>query len=273
MRNLKLTIEYDGTDHCGWQIQSNGVTVQGLIEKALAKMTGKKVRIIGASRTDAGVHAFGQTANFHTASKISCDGFLKGLNSLLPDDISIRRVEEAAMDFHSKNCALGKHYRYLIYCSVPKPAILKDRVWHLWNAPDIKKLKRNARPLVGVHDFSAFCASGDTNRSKVREIKKIACSVILSKAKDPINTIGSGRSFVPLIGPQDDIRLIAIDIIGTGFLKYMVRNIVGTMVGAASPAEMSKILASRDRRRAGKTAPACGLYLMRVFYDRHPESA
>ena len=245
MRNIKLTIEYDGTRYCGWQVQSNGVTVQAVLQKAISKMTGgSKVTLYGASRTDAGVHSLGQTANFHTTSKITRDGFLRGLNSILPDDISIRDVEEVPLAFHSRRSAKRKHYRYLIYCDKPKLALLRNRAWYLQARPDVKIMNGAAKALVGIHDFSSFCASGDTNRSKEREIKSI------SVRNDRVSCF----------------NLIVIDVIGTGFLKYMVRNIVGTLIKVGSRTEMKAILESKDRNKAGVTAPAQGLYLLEVLY-------
>lgn len=253
MRNIKLIIEYDGSAYCGWQIQKNGPSVQGTVQSAISKMTGKKVTLIGASRTDSGVHAYGQTANFKTESKINCDGFLKGLNSLLPKDISIVSVKDVSLEFHAKKDAKGKHYKYLIHNSMIKPALMRDRVWFVKKPLDIKLMKKGAKVLIGMHDFTSFCASGDSNKSKVREIFDIK-----------ISKKGS---------------LITIDLFGSGFLKQMVRNIVGTVTSilakqalqlqnenVAAELALRNILDSKDRKKAGVTAPAHGLYLVKVFY-------
>ncbi len=292
MRNIKLTIEYDGTAYCGWQIQPNGTTVQAVVKRAIEKMVGHAVNLIGASRTDAGVHALGQVANFKTAKNIPCYGFLKGLNSLLPDDISIKGCQEVPSDFHAKRSARGKHYRYLLAFGGSRPALFRNRVWHVGSqyvaegfspprsvAQDFspanisrskdphyniaKKLNRSAQALVGTHDFSAFCASGDSNRSKVREIYSIKARVIPSGGEGSRVHIGH-------------MTVIAIDIKGKGVLKYMVRNIVGTLIrprglnSIFKPdpkiCKISDILRSRDRKQAGVTAPACGLYLVEVYY-------
>jgi tRNA pseudouridine38-40 synthase len=251
MRNIKLTIEYDGTAYCGWQIQPNGKTIQALVQNAIFKMTGKKSALLGSSRTDAGVHAIAQVANFKTESKISCDGFLRGLNSLLPDDIVIKNVEDVPFSFHSKNDAKGKHYRYLILLAKSRPALLKNRAWHLRRNQnvDVTLMQKAARVLVGKHDFTSFCASGDTNHSKVRQIDEIKVKTV---------------KFSPI--PVLDSILIAIDIFGGGFLKFMVRNIVGTLVSVLSSGEMKKILEAKDRKKGGITAPPRGLYLISVKY-------
>ncbi|MBI2091748.1 MAG: tRNA pseudouridine(38-40) synthase TruA [Deltaproteobacteria bacterium] len=251
MRNIKLIIEYDGTAYCGWQIQPNGVTVQALIQNAVSKMTGKKAVLLGASRTDAGVHAIAQAANFKTESKISCEGFRRGLNSLLPNDIVIKNAEDVPISFHAKNNAKGKHYRYLILLAKSRPAILKNRAWHLRKNQNINAvfMQKAAKALVGKHNFTSFCASGDANCTKVRQIDAIKVKTVKF-------------SLIPAL----DSTLIAIDVFGGGFLKFMVRNIVGTLVSVLSAGEMKKILEAKDRKKAGVTAPACGLYLVSVKY-------
>lgn len=276
MRNIKLTIEYDGTAYCGWQVQPNGVTVQAVLQKAIRKMAGHKIDLQGASRTDSGVHAYAQVANFKTSSKIPCIGFLRGLNSLLPEDIVVRNVEEVPLEFHAKRDARAKHYRYLIVFGETRPAILRDRVWFaptkvghpalgrqtlVWEIA--KKINKAAQALVGTHDFTSFCGAGDNNKTKVREIYGIQAHVIASRREaawqsPELNGIASA------CGLAMTNQLIAIDIIGSGFLKYMVRNIVGTLV--EMPQQMKKILAACDRKKAGVTAPACGLYLVEVKY-------
>jgi tRNA pseudouridine38-40 synthase len=256
VRNIKLTIEYDGTNYHGWQVQPNGETVQNLIQKAVSKMTGEKAAVNGASRTDAGVHAVSQVACFKTGSKISCDGFRKGLNSLLPDDIAIYKVEDVPLRFHPKRDSKYKHYRYLILNSETRSALMKNRTWFIPKREqklDMRRMRGAASVLVGVHDFSAFCSSADCNKSKVREIYDI--KVVKSSPIPPFLKGGEG-------GLED---LFIIDIFGNGFLKNMVRNVVGTLV-KVSGSEMKSILKSRDRKKAGVCAPASGLYLMEVVY-------
>lgn len=293
MRNIKLIIEYDGTAYCGWQVQPNGVTVQAVLKRAIEKMVGHAVTLTGASRTDSGVHALGQVANFKTPKNIPCDGFLNGLNSLLPEDIAIKNVEEVPDDFHAKRSAKGKHYRYLIAFGRSRPVLMRNRAWYVGNvvAPFMgpkecpmnratthtiaKNINKAAQPLVGLHDFSAFCASGDHNRSKVREIYSIRANVIPSaclparQASEGSRELKFSGSVVHHRRTQDDMTILAIDIKGGGFLKYMVRNIVGTICKLKklkSDPNIYKILGSRDRTQAGVTAPACGLYLVEVFY-------
>ena len=181
MRNIKLIIEYDGSRFSGWQVQLRVRTVQELIQNALRKMAGEKVMLQGASRTDAGVHAFAQVGNFRTASKITCQSFMDGLNSLLPDDISIKDACEVAPDFHAKRDSKGKHYRYLIMTGAARPAIMRNRAWFIKGAKlDATTMQTTAQALVGEHDFSAFCASGDTNKGRVRTIESIKVHVIAS---------------------------------------------------------------------------------------------
>jgi len=246
MRNIKLTIEYDGGGFCGWQVQPNGATVQEALEKALYKMTAENVSVTGASRTDAGVHALGQVANFRTMSKIPCDGFLNGLNSILPPGIAIKRAEDVDLKFHAKRDSKWKHYRYIIFAGEQKAALCRGLMWHRRSRPDVRAMRKKARALVGTHDFSSFCASDDHNKSKVRKIIKIR----ISEAE--------------LLNLRR--RVIFIDIVGDGFLKYMVRNIVGTLADPKKSFDIKEILNARDRKRAGVTAPACGLYLVEIKY-------
>jgi len=263
MRNIKLTIEYDGSGFSGWQVQPRARTVQDVLQKALGKMTGKKVTLQGASRTDACVHALAQVANFRTESKIACKNFVDGLNSLLPDDVSIKDACDVAPDFYAKRDSKGKHYRYLIMTGPARPALMRNRVWFIKNAvPAVDNINAAAQALVGEHDFSAFCASGDTNKSKVRRIDRIEASVIPAKAGISGNELDSRLR-------GNDTCLITIDITGNGFLKYMVRNIVGTLLNSKlkpDPKNLKMILESKDRKKAGVTAPASGLYLVEVFY-------
>lgn len=240
-RNLKMTLEYDGTHFSGWQTQPQKRTVQETIEKILSRVTQEKIHVIGASRTDAGVHALGQIANFKTRSLLSTGRFLLALNGLLPEDIAIKKIQEVPLDFHSNRQALQKTYRYLILNSKIRSALLKDRVWHVWTPLNLKKMRQAARFLVGRHDFSAFRGTRSDTKTSVRTIFRIKIR------KD-----------------------YAIEITGNGFLKYMVRNIVGTLVevgrGKILPEEMKRILRSKDRRNAAMTAPACGLTLVKVCH-------
>ncbi|QNU67637.1 tRNA pseudouridine(38-40) synthase TruA [Ruminiclostridium herbifermentans] len=245
MRKIKLKIEYDGTNYHGWQIQKNVITVQETIEKAISKLLGNQVGIIGCSRTDVGVHAYGQIAHFVTDSKIPGDKFSYAINNLLPSDIVIKQSEEVSEDFHSRYSAKGKRYRYLVYNDAHASAIMKNRSYHVRPKLDIEKMKRAAKYFIGEHDFAAFQSTGGQVLSTVREI----FSLEIEKKED---------------------NIISIEVTGNGFLYNMVRIIAGTLVyvgmGRIDADEIPLIIDSLDRTRAGKTAPAEGLYLMEIFY-------
>ncbi|MDP4183093.1 MAG: tRNA pseudouridine(38-40) synthase TruA [Bacillota bacterium] len=244
MRNIKITIEYDGTDYHGWQSQENAVSVQGVIEEALSKLTGENINIIGASRTDTGVHAYGQVANFFTESKIPAEKFFLAANCQLPSDISIVGSEEVSLDFHSRFCAKGKRYKYLIYNSRSPSALLRNRAYHVPVSLDFEKMRKAALYIPGKKDFSTFKATGSSVKSSVRTITGIE----LNKKENVIEMV----------------------ITGDGFLYNMVRIIAGTLVdvgnGRINSDDLGSIIESLDRTKAGRTAPAHGLYLMEVFY-------
>lgn len=251
MRHIRLVVEYDGTTLCGWQRQANGATVQGHIEEALAKILTHEVSIIGASRTDAGVHARGQVASFRTERPISLHGVRRGLNSLLPDAIAIREATEVGDDFHPRFSATGKHYRYSIW-NVADRSPLHARTWHEPEPLDETLMREAARALVGQHDFAAFRATGCSAKTTVRRIE----SIEITRAPE---------------------GLVTVDVRGNAFLRNMVRILVGTLAevgtGDRPVAQVAEILASRDRTLAGITAPARGLELIEVRYDgRRPPS-
>ena len=245
MRNIKLTIEYDGTKYHGWQIQKNGITVQEIIEKAISKLLGNNIRIVGCSRTDVRVHAYGQIAHFFTDSNIPGDKYSYAINNLLPDDIVIKQSEEVSEDFHSRYCSKGKKYRYLIYNEAHASAIMRNRAYHVRPQLDFEAMQSAAQYFSGRHDFVAFQATGGQVRSTEREIY----SIDVFKKED---------------------NLIAIEVSGNGFLYNMVRIIAGTLIyvgiGKIQADEIPKIIKSLDRTRAGKTAPADGLYLIEIYY-------
>lgn len=245
MRHIRLVVEYDGTSLCGWQRQDNGPTVQGHLEAALARLLQHATRVAGASRTDAGVHARGQVASFHTARPIPLHGIRRGLNSLLPPAIAVRDVAEAAADFHPRFSATGKHYRYTILARPDRAPRWRDRAWHVPAPIDRAAIEAGARALIGEHDFAAFRAAGCTAATTVRRI-------------DAIDVTPDGE-------------LLALDVRGNAFLRNMVRILAGTLVevgtGRRSAAQVAEILESRDRTRAGITAPPHGLELIEVRYD------
>lgn len=238
-------IEYDGTGLSGWQRQDNGLTVQQHVEEALAEMLGQPVGVVGASRTDAGVHALGQVANFKTESDIPAHGFRRGLNSKLPETIAVVAAQDVPESFHARFDSVGKHYRYAIVARPDRSPLRRHRAWHCPAGLDVEAMQRAAEPMVGEHDFSAFRAAGCTARTTTRQITEIAVTT-----------------------PDSDA--VQIDVRGNAFLRNMVRIIAGTLVdvgeGRIQASEIAEIISSGERERAGRTAPAAGLALVRVFY-------
>jgi len=255
VRKIRLTIEYDGTDYGGWQVQPNAVTIQEVIENALRRITGETVRLAAAGRTDAGVHALGQVAAFSTRSSHSPGVFLKALNSMLPRDIRISEAIEVEEGFHPRYDARSKRYIYLIDLSEVQSPFLYRYAWHIPFSLDISAMKEASRCLLGRHDFSSFRGSGCGAKSSVRTIISFGVGVI----ENP-----------EILGLSFRGRLLRIGVEGDAFLRHMVRNIVGTLVeigrGKIAPGEMSGIMEGADRRLAGPTAPARGLFLERIDY-------
>ena len=247
MRKIHLIIEYDGTDYAGWQRQSNAMTVQEWVEKAVKKLTGETVCVHGASRTDAGVHALGQSAHFETESRIPADKFSFALNTILPPDIRVSKSEEVDADFHSRFSGKGKRYRYLFYAAPHAGALNRRTHAHVIYPLDVDKMAAEAKDLVGTHDFGAFAASGSVVVNTVRTIY---------------------RADITRNGPE--IQLI---VEGNGFLYNMVRIIAGTLIGVGSgkiePGAFKRAIESGSRLDLGITAPAHGLTLMEVFYDEN----
>lgn len=245
MRHIRLVVEYDGTGLSGWQRQDNAPTVQQHLEDALARLLVHEVAVTGASRTDAGVHARGQIASFRTERAIPLHGIRRGLNSLLPAAIAVRDAAEVPDDFHPRFSATGKHYRYTILARPDRSPRWRDRAWHHPEPLALPPMFDAARALVGEHDFSAFRAAGCTAKTTLRRVDSIAVT----------------RS----------AELIEVDVRGNAFLRNMVRILVGTLaeVGAGHrpTSQVAEILASRDRTKAGKTAPPQGLELVEVRYD------
>lgn len=245
MRNIKLVIEYDGTNYCGWQVQRRNrykASIQEILEKALHKILQEKVKVIASGRTDAGVHAWAQVANFKTNSKITLNKLQRALNGNLPDDISINKIEEVGLDFHSRFDAKSKAYRYTILNRSYPSALSRNRVYFYPYFLDVKLMQRESRILLGRHNFKSFQASDTKERDPVKTIKKIR----ITKEKD----------------------LIYIDIEADGFLYNMVRNIVGTLIeigrGKFPKGSLKKVLLSKDRRLAGPSVPSWGLCLLEV---------
>jgi tRNA pseudouridine38-40 synthase len=245
MRNIKLVIEYDGTNYQGWQVQPKGLTIQGMIEEKLALITGEATHLIGSGRTDSGAHAFGQVANFRTKSQLDVHSIQRALNSLLPPDIVIQKVEEVEEDFHARRQSKSKVYEYRILNRDLRSAFHYEYAWYIPQKLDLKEMRKATRILAGEHDFSSFRSVGSPTRTAIRR-------VIRAEWK-------RGRD-----------GFIRFEIEANGFLKQMVRALVGTLVEVGrdkiDSEEFRKILDSRDRKRAGPTAPARGLFLKEVKY-------
>ena len=245
MRNFKMIVEYDGAAYCGWQRQPNGVSIQQILEEAVGRITSGKVTLIGSGRTDAGVHAMNQAANFKSPTLLPAEKIFRGVNSVLPPDVVVKMIEEVPIDFHAQRDVKSKIYVYRICNQSLRPALGRDYCWFIRYRLDIGKMREAASCLVGTHDFSCFCATGTDVKDRTRTLTRIGIET----------------------GPNG---LIEITVEAKGFLKYMVRNIVGTLVdvarGKRQPDDMKEIIDSRDRNIAGATAPACGLFLKEVRY-------
>lgn len=244
MRNVKLTIEYDGTNYGGWQRQKNSASIQQCIEEAITALTGKRTTITGSSRTDAGVHAKGQVANFLTDTTIPCSKLPFAINSRLPKDICILEAEDMPMEFHSRYDSKGKRYSYTILNRRVPPAYMRNYVAHCPYNLDYRAMEDSIGAFLGTHDFAAFRSTGSSAKTSIRTVRDIQ-----------------------LVKQGDIIRLY---IEADGFLYNMVRIIAGTLIdvglGKIAPSSIPYIIDSRDRNMAGITAPAAGLCLEKVFY-------
>ena len=257
MRTLKLTLAYDGADFAGWQRQTGAETIQALVETALQPLEGRAVTVHGAGRTDAGVHALGQVASVRLTHPIGADALLRALNANLPAAVRVLQVEEAADRFHARFDARGKVYRYrLATAPVAHPLDLRY-AWHLPQPLDLGAMQAAGALLEGRHDFAAFqAAGGAATASTVRSISLLR--IALERPPDWRGASGGGG-------------IIGIEVRGDGFLRHMVRVIVGTLVevgrGRCAAGSVADVLATRDRASAGPTAPARGLFLVRVDYQ------
>lgn len=241
---IKLTLEYDGTNYCGWQVQPNGVTVQQQVQEALKTLTGEDISVVASGRTDSGVHAAGQAAHFDTNSSIPPERFAAALNSVLPSDIRALNSERAEDTFHARFCAKKKTYRYTAYVSETLRPLWDRYACRLSFSPDILKMKRAARLFTGTHDFKAFMASG-------------------SEVKDTVRTIYSAE-----VETHGDF--ITFTVRGNGFLYNMVRIMTGTLVeigaGKMTESDLISALDGGERNLSGKTMPPHGLTLLSVEY-------
>ena len=246
-KNFKLIIEYDGSAYHGWQIQKTDHTIQGEIEKALFRMTGEKIRIAGSGRTDAGVHALAQVANFLCTKNIRPENFCKGLDSILPKDIVIKNCVLADSEFHARYDVESKIYNYRILNRKIPSALDRNYSWLIRKKLDIISMKSAIRHILGRHDFHAFEGAGSPKLNSIRTILQ-----------------------ADLIKQENGYLMFEIE--GDGFLKFMVRNIIGTLVEVGlkkiTPDDFKKILLSKDRKLAGTTAPPQGLFLVKVKYKK-----
>jgi tRNA pseudouridine38-40 synthase len=244
MRNVMIVCEYDGTAYHGWQRQPNGISIQEVLEEKIGIITQEKVRVTASGRTDAGVHALNQVANFRMKSAIGCQNLLKGINSLLPEDIVVKVLQDADDEFHARYSAKSKIYVYRIFNNPVRSALYRNYSWHLRVPLDLGAMGRAAKFLEGTHDFSSFCAAGSDAEGRVRTVT--ATSVEM----------------------EDSMLRFTIE--ANGFLRYMVRNIVGLLVdvgkGIIPPTGVREIMDAMDRTRAGITAPPQGLFLKEVRY-------
>lgn len=244
MKNVRLIMEYDGTNYSGWQIQNNAITIEETVENALHSITGEEQKIIGSSRTDAGVHARGFVGNFITDSKIPSDRFRDILNSKLPCDIVVLKSEEVEIDFNARFHSKGKTYSYTVLNRQQRPAMLRNYVYYIRRHLDIAAMEAAAKYFIGTHDFAAFKSSGGNTKTTTRTISKLD------------------------IGVKADSIIFYIT--GDGFLYNMVRIIMGTIlevgIGRKKPEDIPNIILSKKRETAGPCLPASGLCLEKVYY-------
>jgi tRNA pseudouridine38-40 synthase len=250
MRNLKMTLSYDGADFAGWQVQPDAVTVQGTLASAIGRVTGEKVLPQGSGRTDAGVHALAQVMTFVTESSVPTENFRKALNDILPASVRVLEVVEMPAEFHARHSASSKTYRYRIYREPICPPFLARYVWHYPYPLNEQAMVESAAAMIGEKDFTSFAAV-DPERGQegepISNVRTIFSSAWERKGEELIYTVR-----------------------GSGFLHHMVRNLVGTFLlvgrGTLQRADLTRILEARSRSAAGATAPASGLYLVEVEY-------
>ena len=245
MRTIKLVVQYDGSDYVGWQRQGKGESVQGLIEQALAKIDGAPVTLHGAGRTDAGVHAVGQVASARIDSPLEDRRLARALNAHLPEAIRVTELTTVPDDFHARFSATAKTYEYRIWNGRTVPPFIRQYAWHIIEPLNVPLMQEASRAIPGEHDFAAFRSARSLNHTTVREI--------------------TSAGWRPA-----DAQILVFEIAGKGFLRYMVRSLVGTVVeigrGQRPVEDMARLLAAPDRSQAGRTAPARGLFLMKVDY-------
>ena len=242
--NIKVVLEYDGSDFAGWQHQAKGRTVEAELKRALREITGKAHVVYAAGRTDAGAHAKGQVASFHTDGRISPQRLLGALNAHLPEDVAVLSTEEVADDFHARYSARWRRYRYRYLDRPSRAALERGRCWHVRRPLDVAAMAKAARALAGKHDWTSYCSASEPARDRVREMRSA--------------TVTRRGDFVEL------------ELVAEGFLRGLVRSIAGALAevgrGDRPPEWVGQVLRARDRRKAPRTAPAGGLTLMGVIY-------
>ena len=258
MRTLALTLAYDGMPYAGWQRQREGTSIPQLVEEVLASIEGAPVTIHASGRTDAGVHALGQVVSCRLRHPISCHSLQRALNARLPPSIRVVAVEERAARFHARFSATAKSYAYRIWNARVEDPFEAQRAWHVPVALDVEAMRQALPAVVGTHDFAAFQGPRSVVRDTIR--------TMLEARLDDLSPRVDARAAVHATRG----RLLVLHLRGTGFLRHMVRALAGTLVdvghGRRPPADMARVLAARDRREAGRTAPPHGLFLVRVEY-------
>lgn len=251
MKRIRLIIAYDGTEYHGWQIQDNAVTVEEMLTKALQELLREPVEVIGASRTDAGVHAMGNVVVFDTETKIPAEKIAIALNRFLPEDIRVLKSEETEPEFHPRYCESEKTYEYRIANTPIQIPVLQRYSYHVYHSLDVGSMREAAAVLIGTHDFSAFCSAGSQVNSKVRTVYEIDIR------QHPVVSVNGGCELV-------------LRVRGNGFLYNMVRIIAGTLIevgiGRRSVASVAEAIETGERAKAGPTAPAQGLTLLGIKY-------
>lgn len=253
-RRILLRVAYDGTNYHGWQLQPNAATIEGELNRALCALTGEEIVVTGASRTDAGVHALGNVAVFDTTSRIPAEKFSYALNQRLPEDIVIQSSRQVADDFHPRHCDCRKTYEYdILNRTFPLPAY-RNTAYFLYGTLNIEAMRQACQAFLGEHDFASFCAAGAQVQTTVRTIYSLEVEC------RPLTEANAGSAD----------QLLTIRVKGNGFLYNMVRIIAGTLVevgrGHIKPEEVAGIIATKDRAKAGPTAPARGLRLVEIEY-------
>lgn len=252
-RNIRLCIAYDGTNFCGWQRQRNGPSIQEALEQRLTRITGAAVAVNGAGRTDAGVHAQGMVANFSTGTTMPASAFVKALNSMLPKDIRILGAEEAAPDFHARFSAKGKSYRYDFFTGAIQSPVERLYLTHFPCSFMPERVQASLDLLLGTHDFASFEAVGSRDRTR-------------TTGRGAVRTLFQAECLADPARPEH----FSLRFSGDGFLRHMVRNLVGTLfqvgTGRLSIEQFAAVLVAKDRDKAGPTAQACGLFLEEVHY-------